>query len=108
MSLRFLFVGNSTTISFDLLDVDGAPATGATMEATLYAGTEEVAGQDWPLDLTETETPGTYSGVLLSSLEITDGQSLRLVVTAEHNSSTARWENLLQGAFRRLIPALTT
>lgn len=104
MSVRFLYIGNDTTIAFNLLDVNGVAATGATMEATLYSGSSAVTGQTWPLPLGET-SPGTYSGVLTAALAITDGQALRLVVTATHNGSTARWENVFQGAVRRATGA---
>lgn len=98
--MTLLFLGNDTTIEITLDDVDGVPAVGATLEANLYRGADLVTGQDWPLSLGETED-GVYSGVLLASLALVDGEALRLVYAATHEGSTARWEHRLQAATRR-------
>lgn len=98
--MSLLYLGNDTTVSIDLIDVEGEVATGANVTATLYAGTAAVDGQEWPLSLAESPD-GTYSGVLSSELELAEGQSLRLVISASHDGATAVWDHLFRAAVRR-------
>ena len=63
----------------------GEAISAATVVATLLdADAVEVAGQDWPLTLSEDpETPGRYSGTLEADLEVAAGDLLSGVITAQ-------------------------
>lgn len=98
--MTLLYIGCDTTIEVAVSDVDRVPAIEAIVTATLYAGALEVVGQDWPLAFTETSA-GVYSGVLLASLVLYDGEQLRLEYTATHEGSTAVWEHRFQASIRR-------
>ncbi|TQE92535.1 MAG: hypothetical protein FKY71_19895 [Spiribacter salinus] len=90
-----LYVGNDHSISFTgdgaLKDQDGNTISGADVEMTLLQDGTEVAGETWPVPLSD-DGGGEYSAILSSTVDIQDRQRYVLRIEAEAGGTIARWD----------------
>ena len=75
-----IFAGNDTCITAVLVNEDGFAVTGGAVTVTLQKASVDVSGETWPLSMPETATLGTYEATLLSTLGISDGDTISVQV----------------------------
>jgi hypothetical protein len=96
-----IFLDNTdNTITLDGLDdavSPGAFLDAATVEVTLtdLAGVD-IAGQVWPFALTAAGSGGLYEGNLNDTLDVTDGDIVKVLLTADNGADEHReWRSIL-------------
>lgn len=100
-----LLIANSNTLELNGLRnaVEGGFVNSATVVATLQdAQGVDVVGQVWPATLNYVaDSDGCYRLLLADDLVITKNKRYKLILVAQGDGLTARWEDFIQAKIRR-------
>ena len=95
--MSILYIGNDMLLELAgsgmLVDQQGNPVTGATVEATIFEadGVTEVEGITWPLTLVEGAIAGEYSVIIQSEVEIEADKKYIIKITAAKGDVNSTW-----------------